>query len=148
MDSKTRVKKTSVTGGTGCKQPGKKNAKERESSRLNVFIYSAGGKSSNCHELVHNYDELGTTNISSMVVRDKVTDLLAKEGSALPSAAFGEFFDSKYLLSTGLKQILRGKSLPHTNGMLEIVLVCLYSPKVQDPHRLHWPDFVVAISKA
>ncbi|GBN41276.1 hypothetical protein AVEN_181873-1 [Araneus ventricosus] len=42
----------------------------------------------------------------------------------------------KYFLSTGLKQILLGKSLPHTNGMLEIVLVCLYSPKVQDPHRL------------
>ncbi|GBM58622.1 hypothetical protein AVEN_48200-1 [Araneus ventricosus] len=54
----------------------------------------------------------------------------------------------KYLLSTGLKQILLGKSLPHTNGMLEIVLVCLYSPKVQDPQRLHWSDFVVAISKA
>ncbi|GBL80857.1 hypothetical protein AVEN_26280-1 [Araneus ventricosus] len=54
----------------------------------------------------------------------------------------------KYLLSTGLKQSLLGKSLPHTNGMLEIVLICLYSPKVQDPHRLHWPDFVVAISKA
>ncbi|GBL98040.1 hypothetical protein AVEN_126925-1 [Araneus ventricosus] len=48
----------------------------------------------------------------------------------------------KYLLSTGLKQILLGKSLPHTNGMLAIVLVCVYSPKVQDPHRLHWPDFV------
>ncbi|GBM77821.1 hypothetical protein AVEN_267559-1 [Araneus ventricosus] len=50
--------------------------------------------------------------------------------------------------SRGLKQILPGKSLPHTNGILEIVLVCLYSPKVQDPHRLHWPDFAVAISKA
>ncbi|GBO29100.1 hypothetical protein AVEN_168759-1 [Araneus ventricosus] len=32
--------------------------------------------------------------------------------------------------------------------MLEIVLVCLYSPKIQVLHRLHWPDFVVAISKA
>ncbi|GBN44801.1 hypothetical protein AVEN_30872-1 [Araneus ventricosus] len=42
MDSKTREKKTSVTGGTGCKQPGKKKEKERKSSRLNVFIYSAG----------------------------------------------------------------------------------------------------------
>ncbi|GBO33946.1 hypothetical protein AVEN_122679-1 [Araneus ventricosus] len=52
----------------------------------------------------------------------------------------------KYLLSTGLKQILLGKSLPHTSGMLEIVLVCLYSPKVQDPHRRHCPDFVVACS--
>ncbi|GBN42955.1 hypothetical protein AVEN_38863-1 [Araneus ventricosus] len=39
-------------------------------------------------------------------------------------------------------------SLPHTNGMLEIVLVYLYIPKAQDPHRLHWPDFVVVISKA
>ncbi|GBM44170.1 hypothetical protein AVEN_257115-1 [Araneus ventricosus] len=44
MDSKIQVKKTSVTGGTGCKQPGKKKAKERKSSRLNVLIYSAGGK--------------------------------------------------------------------------------------------------------
>ncbi|GBM82637.1 hypothetical protein AVEN_48247-1 [Araneus ventricosus] len=34
---------------------------------------------------------------------------------------------SKYFLSTGLKQILLGKSLPHTNGMLEIVLVSLQS---------------------
>ncbi|GBM43089.1 hypothetical protein AVEN_45980-1, partial [Araneus ventricosus] len=57
MDSKTQVKKTSVTGGTGCKQPGKKKAKERKSSRLYVYIYSAGGKSSSCHKLVHNYDE-------------------------------------------------------------------------------------------
>ncbi|GBM21591.1 hypothetical protein AVEN_172451-1 [Araneus ventricosus] len=72
MDSKTQVNKTSVTGRTGCKQPGKKKAKKRKSSRLNVFIYFAGGKSSNCHKLVHNYDEPGTTNISSMVVRVKV----------------------------------------------------------------------------
>ncbi|GBN76252.1 hypothetical protein AVEN_58196-1, partial [Araneus ventricosus] len=52
-----------------------------------------------------------------------------KEGSALPSATSGELYlrVQKYLLSTGLKQILLGKSLPHTNGMLEIVLVCLYS---------------------
>ncbi|GBN05560.1 hypothetical protein AVEN_201945-1 [Araneus ventricosus] len=42
MDSKTQVKKTSVTGGAGCKQPGKKKAKERKNSLLNVFIYSAG----------------------------------------------------------------------------------------------------------
>ncbi|GBN17349.1 hypothetical protein AVEN_254656-1 [Araneus ventricosus] len=41
----------------------------------------------------------------------------------------------KYLLSTGLKKILLEKTLPHRNGMLEIVLVCLYSPRVQDPHR-------------
>ncbi|GBM08048.1 hypothetical protein AVEN_71480-1 [Araneus ventricosus] len=67
MDSKTQVKKTSVTGGTGCKQPGKKKAKERKSSRLYVYIYSAGGKSSSCHKLVHNYDEVGTSNIGSMV---------------------------------------------------------------------------------
>ncbi|GBM39821.1 hypothetical protein AVEN_45784-1 [Araneus ventricosus] len=72
MDSKIQVKKTSVTGGTGCKQHGKKKAKERESSRLNVFIYSAGGKSLSCHKLVHNYDEIGMANISSMVVRVKV----------------------------------------------------------------------------
>ncbi|GBM97142.1 hypothetical protein AVEN_91830-1 [Araneus ventricosus] len=76
MDSKLQVKKTSVTGGTGCKQPGKKKAKERKSSRLNVFIYSAGGKSLSCYKLVYNYDELGTsaawTNISSMVVRVQV----------------------------------------------------------------------------
>ncbi|GBM04059.1 hypothetical protein AVEN_25050-1 [Araneus ventricosus] len=71
VDSKIQVKKTSVTGGTGCKQPGKKKAKERKSSRLNVFIHSAGGKSSSCHKLVHNYDEAGTTNIGSMVVRVK-----------------------------------------------------------------------------
>ncbi|GBM51176.1 hypothetical protein AVEN_254592-1 [Araneus ventricosus] len=37
----------------------------------------------------------------------------------------------KNLLPTGIKQILLRKSLPYTNGMLEIVLVCLYSPKVQ-----------------
>ncbi|GBM88946.1 hypothetical protein AVEN_146638-1 [Araneus ventricosus] len=51
-------------------------------------------------------------------------------------------------LSTGSKQMLLGKSLPHTNGVLEIGLVCLYSSKIQDPHKLHWPNFVVAISKA
>ncbi|GBN08489.1 hypothetical protein AVEN_192561-1 [Araneus ventricosus] len=51
----------------------------------------------------------------------------------------------KYLLPTGLKQILLGKLLPHTNSMLEIALVCLYSPKVQDPQGLRWPHFVVAI---
>ncbi|GBM25506.1 hypothetical protein AVEN_163758-1 [Araneus ventricosus] len=39
----------------------------------------------------------------------------------------------KYLLSKGLKQILLGKSLPHTRGTLKIVLVCLCSPRVQDP---------------
>ncbi|GBM39053.1 hypothetical protein AVEN_119755-1 [Araneus ventricosus] len=59
MDSKTRVKKTSET------------AKERKSSRLNVFIYTAGGKSQNCHKLVHNYDESGTTNISRMVAGEE-----------------------------------------------------------------------------
>ncbi|GBM10604.1 hypothetical protein AVEN_158267-1, partial [Araneus ventricosus] len=68
MDSKTLVKKTSVTGGSWCKQPGKKKSKERKSSLSNVFIYSAGGNSSSCHELVHIYDESGTTNIGSMVV--------------------------------------------------------------------------------
>ncbi|GBN60926.1 hypothetical protein AVEN_245738-1 [Araneus ventricosus] len=67
MDSKTQVKKASVTGATGCKQPGKKKLKVRKSSRLNVFIYSTGGKSSSCHKLVHNYDESGTTNIGSVV---------------------------------------------------------------------------------
>ncbi|GBM34166.1 hypothetical protein AVEN_175255-1 [Araneus ventricosus] len=45
MDSKTRVKKASITEGTGCRQPGKKKTKERKSSRLNVFIYSAGVES-------------------------------------------------------------------------------------------------------
>ncbi|GBM93334.1 hypothetical protein AVEN_217336-1 [Araneus ventricosus] len=44
MDSKMQVKKTSVTEGTRCRQPGNKKAKERKSSRLNVFIYSAGDK--------------------------------------------------------------------------------------------------------
>ncbi|GBL81917.1 hypothetical protein AVEN_50508-1 [Araneus ventricosus] len=82
------------------------------------------------------------------VFGNEVADLLTKEGSALPSAASGDLFASEISSTIGLKQILIGKSLPHTNGMLEIVLVCLYSPKVQDPHRLHWPDFVVAISKA
>ncbi|GBN74543.1 hypothetical protein AVEN_176300-1 [Araneus ventricosus] len=43
MDSKIQVKKTSITEGTGCRQPGKKRQK-RESSRLNVLIYSAGGQ--------------------------------------------------------------------------------------------------------
>ncbi|GBO31907.1 hypothetical protein AVEN_206161-1 [Araneus ventricosus] len=32
MDSKIQMKKTSATGATGCKQPGKKKAKEREFS--------------------------------------------------------------------------------------------------------------------
>ncbi|GBM05977.1 hypothetical protein AVEN_25056-1 [Araneus ventricosus] len=47
MDSKIQVKKTSITP----KEPGVNNLerkrqkkRERESSRLNVFIYSAGGK--------------------------------------------------------------------------------------------------------
>ncbi|GBN88887.1 hypothetical protein AVEN_260774-1 [Araneus ventricosus] len=72
MDSKIQVKETSVTGGIGCRQPVKKKAKERKSSRLNVFIQSAGGKSSSCHKLVHSYDGPGTANIGSMVVRVKV----------------------------------------------------------------------------
>ncbi|GFT74747.1 peptidase S1 domain-containing protein [Nephila pilipes] len=33
-------------------------------------------------------------------------------------------------------QILPGEFLSLTIGMMEIVLVCLCSPKVQDPHRL------------
>ncbi|GBN00433.1 hypothetical protein AVEN_55233-1 [Araneus ventricosus] len=39
MDSKLQVKKTSVTGGTGCKQPGKKKAREKEFSveRLHIL---------------------------------------------------------------------------------------------------------------
>ncbi|GBM45696.1 hypothetical protein AVEN_14141-1 [Araneus ventricosus] len=40
MGSRIQMKKTSATGATGCKQPGKKTAKERESSRLSVFIYT------------------------------------------------------------------------------------------------------------
>ncbi|GBO31282.1 hypothetical protein AVEN_202555-1, partial [Araneus ventricosus] len=54
MDSKTQVKKTPVTGINNLER---KKAKDRKSSRLNVFICSAGGKSSSCQELVHNYDE-------------------------------------------------------------------------------------------
>ncbi|GBM97595.1 hypothetical protein AVEN_141929-1 [Araneus ventricosus] len=76
---------------------------------------------------------------------DEVADFLAKEGSALPSATSGELFASEIFSIHRLKQILFGKSLPHTNGILEIILNFLYSPKVQYPHRLHWPDFVVAI---
>ncbi|GBM36089.1 hypothetical protein AVEN_221248-1 [Araneus ventricosus] len=39
MDFKIQVKKTSVTGGTVCKQPGKKKAKEKEFSveRLHIL---------------------------------------------------------------------------------------------------------------
>ncbi|GBN44629.1 hypothetical protein AVEN_137476-1 [Araneus ventricosus] len=42
MDSKIQVKKASVTGGTGCKQPGKKKAKEKEFSaeRLRILCWS------------------------------------------------------------------------------------------------------------
>ncbi|GBO12936.1 hypothetical protein AVEN_21537-1 [Araneus ventricosus] len=47
MDSKIQVKKTSITKGTGCRQPGKKKVKERKSSRFNVLIYSAGGIATN-----------------------------------------------------------------------------------------------------
>ncbi|GBN34540.1 hypothetical protein AVEN_156125-1 [Araneus ventricosus] len=68
------MKKTSVTGRTGCKQPGKKKAKERESSRLNVFIYSASGNSSSFRKLVHNYDEVGTTNIAACWSEARVED--------------------------------------------------------------------------
>ncbi|GBN58013.1 hypothetical protein AVEN_82496-1 [Araneus ventricosus] len=83
------------------------------------------------------------------VFGNEVADLLAKEGSALPSAASGELFASeRSSIHRDKKQILLGKSIPHTNRMLEIVLVYLYSPKVQDPHSLHCPDIVVAISKA
>ncbi|GBM75576.1 hypothetical protein AVEN_47094-1 [Araneus ventricosus] len=85
MDSKTLVKKTSITGGSGRKRPRKKKAKEKKSSRLNVFIYSAGGKSSSCHKLVHNYDEPGTTNISSMVVRVKVRTFWFESATHKPS---------------------------------------------------------------
>ncbi|GBN26040.1 hypothetical protein AVEN_248843-1 [Araneus ventricosus] len=74
-----------------------------------------------------------------------MVDLLAKEGSALPSAASGELFESEISSIHRAKANPPLKSFQHTNDMLEIVLVCLYSPKVQDPHRLHWPDFVVAI---
>ncbi|GBM93623.1 hypothetical protein AVEN_179130-1 [Araneus ventricosus] len=38
MDSKIQVKKTSVTGGTGCKQPGKKKAKEKEFSVESLHV--------------------------------------------------------------------------------------------------------------
>ncbi|GBL98517.1 hypothetical protein AVEN_111636-1 [Araneus ventricosus] len=83
------------------------------------------------------------------VFGNEVADLLAKEGSALPSAAAGELFAFEiFFIHRAKANSTIGKSLPHTNGMLEIVLVCLYSPNVQDPHRLHCPDFVVAISKA
>ncbi|GBN78293.1 hypothetical protein AVEN_261468-1 [Araneus ventricosus] len=45
----------------------------RESSRLSVFIYNpAGGKSSRCHKLIHNYGASGTMKIDSMVVKAKV----------------------------------------------------------------------------
>ncbi|GBM90653.1 hypothetical protein AVEN_141684-1 [Araneus ventricosus] len=78
------------------------------------------------------------------VFGNEVADLLAKEGSALPSAASGELFASE------ISSIHRAKAnstwkVPPAH---EIVLVCRYSPKVQDPRRLHWPDFVAAISKA
>ncbi|GBM08128.1 hypothetical protein AVEN_214459-1 [Araneus ventricosus] len=82
------------------------------------------------------------------VFGNEVADLLAKEGIALPSAASGELFASEISAIHRAKANSTWKALPQTNGMLEIVLVCLYSPKVQDQHRLHWPDFVVAISKA
>ncbi|GFT16048.1 uncharacterized protein NPIL_135761 [Nephila pilipes] len=78
-----------------------------------------------------------------------MADLLTKEGSALPSAASNEHFGFEiFLLSTGQKQILLGESLLLTIGVMKTVLVCLYNPKVQDPHRQHWPDCIVVTSKA
>ncbi|GBM75002.1 hypothetical protein AVEN_195309-1 [Araneus ventricosus] len=38
LDSKIQMKKTSATGATGCKQPGKKKAKEREFSVERLHI--------------------------------------------------------------------------------------------------------------
>ncbi|GBN36129.1 hypothetical protein AVEN_151844-1 [Araneus ventricosus] len=71
MDSKIQVKKHQSPEEPGVNNLERKRQK-RKSSRLNVFIYSAGGKFSSCHKLVLNYKEPGTTNIGSMVVRVEV----------------------------------------------------------------------------
>ncbi|GBM89629.1 hypothetical protein AVEN_170627-1 [Araneus ventricosus] len=70
MDSKIQVKKHQSP-----EEPGVNNLERKKQNRKsssNVFIYSAGGKSSSCHKLVLNYDVPGTTNIGSMVVRVEV----------------------------------------------------------------------------
>ncbi|GBN44056.1 hypothetical protein AVEN_114402-1 [Araneus ventricosus] len=49
---------------------------KRTSSRLNVFIYSAGGKSSSYHKLVHNgpYAPFGFESIEKKLWRNKQND--------------------------------------------------------------------------
>ncbi|GBN22394.1 hypothetical protein AVEN_132905-1 [Araneus ventricosus] len=60
-----------------------------------------------------------------------VADLLAKEGSALPSAASDELFVSEIFSIHRAKANSTWKVPPHTNGMLEIVLVCSTVRRVQ-----------------
>ncbi|GFU07748.1 RNase H domain-containing protein [Nephila pilipes] len=82
------------------------------------------------------------------VFGNEMADLLAKAEIALPLLPPTNTSCPKYFLCTGQKQILLRESLSFTIGMMEIILVCLYWPKVRNPHRQHWPDCLVASAKA
>ncbi|GFU59717.1 RNase H domain-containing protein [Nephila pilipes] len=79
---------------------------------------------------------------------NEMADLLAKEGSALPSATSNEHFVSEIFSIRRAKVNTIWRVPPGHDWYNGNLLVCLYSPKVQDPHRQHWPDCELAISKA
>ncbi|GBM79486.1 hypothetical protein AVEN_57325-1 [Araneus ventricosus] len=82
------------------------------------------------------------------VFGNEVADLLAKEGSDLPSAASGELFASEIFSIHRVKANSTWKVPPEHEWYAGNRHGLSLHPKVQDPHRLHWPDFVVTISKA
>ncbi|GFU23285.1 RNase H domain-containing protein [Nephila pilipes] len=82
------------------------------------------------------------------VFGNEMVDLLAKEGSAFPSAASNEHFVCKIFSIHRRKANSTWRVPPACNWYDGNLLVCLYSPKVQDPHRLHWPNCELAILRA
>ncbi|GBM55974.1 hypothetical protein AVEN_240578-1 [Araneus ventricosus] len=82
------------------------------------------------------------------VFGNEVADLLAKEGSALPSAASVELFTSEIFSIQRAKANSTWKVSPAHEWYAGNRPGLSLQSEVQDPHRLYWPDFVVAISKA
>ncbi|GBM08153.1 hypothetical protein AVEN_214483-1, partial [Araneus ventricosus] len=83
------------------------------------------------------------------VFGNEVADLLAKEGSALPSAASGELLASEIFSIHRAKANSTCKVPPaHEWYAGNRPALSLQSEGTRSAQRLHWPDFVVAISKA
>ncbi|GBN81679.1 hypothetical protein AVEN_187610-1 [Araneus ventricosus] len=71
MDSKTRVKKTSITEGTGCRQSGRKRQKRERVLGWTSSYTPLVAKSLSCHKLVYNNDET----FSRLQIGAQVSDL-------------------------------------------------------------------------